>query len=356
VLVLEQRAKVGQYVVCAGVVGVEAFKRFDLPPECILHHLKSLCVYSPSGTTLRYLPGGTFAYLTDRRQLNQLLQQRAETAGAEIRLASRVERLTITDAGVTVGLADDAGETAVHAQVVVLATGPGFGLHRAAGLGRARAYLHGAQTEAVLQTMDETAVYLGRPLSTGTFAWVIPSVDHRGRIGVLGRGNARQQLQAFLQERIAAQVQEPDRPIRQKRMVRQFQGTVAANRAVAVGEAAGHVKPTSGGGIFYGLLCADILAEVLHDACRHRNFSQTRLQDYASRCQAELGTELKMGLYLRRVWRTLRDQDIDRIFRLVRSSIGPHIDGSVDFEYHSGFIARGLRLIRQQLPRLLNQG
>ena len=37
-------------------------------------------------------------------------------------------------------------------------------------------------------------------------------------------------------------------------------------RLVVVGDAAGQVKPTTGGGIYYGLLCADIAAGTLHRA------------------------------------------------------------------------------------------
>ena len=39
-----------------------------------------------------------------------------------------------------------------------------------------------------------------------------------------------------------------------------------ADRVVAVGDAAGLVKPTTGGGIYYGLLSGSIAAEVLGDA------------------------------------------------------------------------------------------
>jgi len=43
-------------------------------------------------------------------------------------------------------------------------------------------------------------------------------------------------------------------------------------RMIAVGDAAGQVKPTTGGGIYYGLLCADMAAEVIHGAYEATTF------------------------------------------------------------------------------------
>ncbi|GAI10492.1 unnamed protein product, partial [marine sediment metagenome] len=40
-----------------------------------------------------------------------------------------------------------------------------------------------------------------------------------------------------------------------------------------VGDAAGQVKPTTGGGIYYGLLCADIAANNLHRALENDDLS-----------------------------------------------------------------------------------
>ena len=45
-----------------------------------------------------------------------------------------------------------------------------------------------------------------------------------------------------------------------------------------VGDAAGQVKPTTGGGIYYALRASEIAAETLHQALGHMDLSASRLK------------------------------------------------------------------------------
>ena len=66
-----------------------------------------------------------------------------------------------------------------------------------------------------------------------------------------------------------------------------------------VGDAAGQVKPTTGGGIYYGLLCADIAANNLHRALDADDLSARNLANYEREWKKKLGRELKIGYYAR---------------------------------------------------------
>ena len=83
---------------------------------------------------------------------------------------------------------------------------------------------------------------------------------------------------------------------------------------MVVGDAAGQVKPTSGGGIYYGLLCADIAADTLHRALQEGDFSAGMLSRYERKWKKRLGRELKIGYWARRMFERLSDGQIDRIF------------------------------------------
>ena len=50
------------------------------------------------------------------------------------------------------------------------------------------------------------------------------------------------------------------------------------DRILAVGDAAGLVKPTTGGGIYYGLLTGHLAADVLAEALRDDRLGASRLQ------------------------------------------------------------------------------
>ncbi len=86
-----------------------------------------------------------------------------------------------------------------------------------------------------------------------------------------------------------------------------------------VGDAAGQVKPTTGGGIYHGLLCADIAADTLHQALKGDNLSGKTLANYQRRWRKKLGRELEIGYYARKFYERLSDRQVDRIFDLIKS-------------------------------------
>ncbi len=89
---------------------------------------------------------------------------------------------------------------------------------------------------------------------------------------------------------------------------------------LVVGDAAGQVKPTSGGGIYYGLLCADIAADTLHQALQTDDLSAKNLTKYERRWKRRLGRELKIGYRTRKLFERLSDRQIDRIFDIVKAN------------------------------------
>ena len=66
------------------------------------------------------------------------------------------------------------------------------------------------------------------------------------------------------------------------------------DRLVVVGDAAGQVKPTTCGGIYYGLLCADIATNNLHRALKRDDLSAKSLANYERGWKRKLGRELAL--------------------------------------------------------------
>jgi flavin-dependent dehydrogenase len=87
-----------------------------------------------------------------------------------------------------------------------------------------------------------------------------------------------------------------------------------------VGGAAGQVKPTTGGGIYYGLLCAELAADNLHRALEADSLSAKSLANYEREWKRRIGRELKMGYWTRRLYEHLSDRQVDKIFDIMKSS------------------------------------
>ena len=91
-------------------------------------------------------------------------------------------------------------------------------------------------------------------------------------------------------------------------------------RLLVVGGAAGQVKPTTGGGIYFGLLCADIAASTLHQALESGDLSVRGLADYEQEWRRKLGRELAVEYYARMFYEHLNDRQIDRLFDIIESN------------------------------------
>ncbi|GAG46719.1 unnamed protein product, partial [marine sediment metagenome] len=108
-----------------------------------------------------------------------------------------------------------------------------------------------------------------------------------------------------------------------------------------MGEAAGQVKTTTGGGIFYGLICSEIATGVLKRAFHKGDLSYRQLSEYERLWKSKLGKELRMGKLARRILGRLSDKQIDMIFKFVgeRPKVKELMEREFKFDYHSDLIS-----------------
>ena len=116
------------------------------------------------------------------------------------------------------------------------------------------------------------------------------------------------------------------------------------HRALVLGDAAGIVKPTTGGGIYYSLLSAELAAETLVEKLATDELQRDALAAYEKAWRKRLGSELRWQLILRRIAQRLSDADIDQLFDLAHSDgIMPLIRRTASFNSHREFIVALLK-------------
>jgi digeranylgeranylglycerophospholipid reductase len=190
----------------------------------------------------------------------------------------------------------------VHVQVAVIACGVHYHLTKALGLGIPCQFLRGAQAE-VPQTLTEwTEVHLNKTFSREAFAWLVPLQSGYTRVGLMCARNAWAALQRFLsaiapQWREWGDVQIATKPIAQIPLRQSY-----AERVLVIGEAAGQVKATTGGGIYYGFLAARLAAETVSQAFATGCFAAPAWQGYERAWRSLLADELALGLSFRKLY------------------------------------------------------
>jgi digeranylgeranylglycerophospholipid reductase len=353
VLVIEEDREPGDPVHCTGVLAREAFDEFDLTRDVILNELTTARFVSPSGQELLHRTRTVEAVVIDRRALDDYLAREAQRLGARLQLGCRATDISVDADGVTVR--HGAGNT-VRARLCVLATGGRYGLHRRLGLGIPGMFLHTAQRELPAERPGEVELHFGRGIAPGGFAWAVPvwRADRSYvRVGVMAERHAPLYFARML-ERISARwgaPRETDGPPRQKILPLANLAKTYRDRLIAVGDAAGLVKPTTGGGIFYGLLSAAIGADVLNQALADDVWGARDLAAYQRTWQRQLKPELDTQSSFRRLAQELSDADIEGLFDLARTDgVMPLVHRAAEFNRHRRLI---VALLRHQPARQL---
>src|ERR1039458_6822708 len=95
VVLFEAQGRIGDRAICSGVVGDEAFPRFDLPTQPILSDIRCIQAISPGGRKLEYRTDGPLAQVIDKGEFNRALAQRAIKAGVNLQLGCWVNSLEV---------------------------------------------------------------------------------------------------------------------------------------------------------------------------------------------------------------------------------------------------------------------
>lgn len=345
VVVAEEHRVTGEPVHCTGVLAAEAFDQFDLPREAILNVLKTAHFFSPTGHSVAHSTATTEAVVIDRAVFDRGLHQRAQAAGAAISVGSKVTAVDVDADGVTVRCDDG---RRLRGRAVVLACGANYALQRKLGLGKPSVFLASAQMELPAARSGDVEVHFGAEVAPKGFAWVVPvqrGADHYVRIGLMCDRDAARFFNEFA-GRVGPGwgVRFPAGPNglpgpRQKMLPLAPIERTFADRVIAIGDAAGLVKATTGGGIYYSLVSAAIGAEVLGEALRNDTIDAPVLKAYETRWRRQFGSELRAQLALRMIAQRLGDGDIEALFELARTNgVMPIVRRTARFNQHRQLI------------------
>ena len=344
VAVLEEHGTPGEPVHCTGVLAAEAFGEFGLGREPILNALSTARFISPSGLAISYTTPRTEALVIDRALFDQNLNHQAREAGATVVLGTRVTAVDVDHTGVTLR----AGDRVFAARACVLACGANYSLHRQLGLGLPAAFLRSAQLEMRADRAADVEVHFGNDVAPQGFAWVVPverGQEHYARVGLMCEQDPSGHFRRFVarnRESLGLTVPcEPDGNVtpRQKILPLAPIERTYADRVIAVGDAAGLVKATTGGGIYYSLVSASIGADVLSAALKTNALDSRRLATYQQRWQQRLGPELDAQYSLRELAERMDDDEIDALFDLAQTNgVMPIVRRTARFNQHRDLI------------------
>ncbi len=354
VTILEEDSEIGHPMCCAGIIGSEGLKKVGLDPaDWSANELWKGIVYSPSGDSVKLSRDKLEAHVIRRSEFDRDLGEAAARAGADLQLNSSCVGVSRSDDKVSLKVDDgDDGEW-IDCRCVVGADGTNSMIARSFDLIDEFSPLVGAQAEVVGNVSGRAAnIFFGNDWSEHFFGWVVPAGDVF-RVGLCDRGrNARKNLLGFIRNNPALPEDALDRMVRFTTDVIPKAGsrTIFGDRVVLVGDAAGQIKPLTGGGIYMGLSCAEIASEVIVEGLESEP-SRNVLEKYSSRVDEKFGGEFELGNRVMRILRNMDDEDLNVFFELLEETeVKDLILEEFEFDHHSSFI----KAVAKEIPKLLS--
>ena len=368
VVVFEKKPDIGRDVVCTGFIGSEVFSEFRVPAETIGPEFQEVKIVSSSGRSIHYRHPVPFAAVVDRERFDGMLAGLAIKAGAEIETGTAVRDVAVSRDGLAIEAVRDGRPVRRRVRLAVLATGIDRRLHGKLGLTPPTRTVHGAQVEIQGEGKAVPTIYVGPPTAPGGFAWSVPSGEGRFRVGLITDEHPQKEFEHFIARHYPRlDVNGAVRRLEFKPISQGMAKTTVGNRTLAVGEAAGQVKTTTGGGIYYGLWGARLASEVLLDALEKDSLGAAALSPYERRWKAGLRREISVGYYARKLYSWMSEKQFEALFVLAQSDgIIPMIQREGHFDWQSGVILslfrkaavaeifKGLSRKSALLDRLLN--
>ncbi len=325
VVIVEEHQEIGYPVQCSGLYSISGLKSLDLNPseDIIASTIKGGRFYSPSGREIFAYSNTERARVVEKKLFDKYLAREAARAGAEIRPKTRVlglergRELSIKIEG------PDGGEE-LKSHLVIGADGVRSNVARWCGLPLPKKIVAAAQVEIdEVEVEDDVAeMYFGRDYAPNFYAWVLPKGDVC-EVGVGVRGGSmppRKYLEKFMREHPIASKKIKGKSILEVNLggfpLSVSEKTVSRG-VMIVGDAAGHTKASTGGGVITGGIAARIAGTAAIKSLEANDYSEEFLRrEYQDKWEKEIGFELKVHEALRNMFDSLSDAQLDSLFDL----------------------------------------
>lgn len=311
--VLDAESCPGENVCCSGLISPECFQKINLPEGIKYRKFSEFTVIGPSNQKIDFKFDRTLSYVIDRPELNKLLVQRATKTGATFEFGHKVINLDFEDKYINLKIKSGDFFKTYLAQHVILSTGYASPLNHKLGFNRSRRHRFAAQTEIIIQDIRNIQIYLNNDFAPGGFAWCIPTWNNKSFIGVLCNSKPHFHLNNLITHLV-----ETGRAIRCTDRIKvtlipfKPEPVTMKKNLLIVGEAAGQVKPLTGGGIYYGIICADIAAEAI---IRKFKKNKDNMENYYYGWKKVIGRELLFGRIAVAIWNRLSNQHFNMILK-----------------------------------------
>ena len=326
-LLIEEDYEIGTPEHCGGLVSMAGLEELGIIPfrKTFDHMIESAKITSANGNNFTINSKRQKVVEISRRELDKQIAFQAQKNGAVIKVRTSFQE--ITDTGVRTN------EGKVDCKIFVDARGVSSLVQK-----DRTGILSSAQYEIYADWIKKgkVEVIFDQEKYPGFFAWIIPSNEGKGKVGVAGKGiNVAEALDSILKEKGKfSTIRKIYAPIWIKGPIEKF----VEGKTVIIGDAAGQAKPTTAGGIFTSGMGGVYAGQAISKFLKTNEISD--LQEYQKRWTDRFGKEFEKQLLVRKILERIDNQTINKLFESITPEITNDISEKDDFDFHTSSIIK----------------
>jgi len=347
VAIFEKNKQIGVPLNCAGLITEKVFNFLNFDKNKVIQNkIKGANIHSPSNYVLSIGGDKVHAVVIDRFSFDNEIINLSKKNGTEVFLKNKILSIQKSKGFIQLKTSKN---TELKTNLIIGADGPYSIVRDRFGFTEPIEFLKGIGAELSGTNLDSNFVeiFVGRGIAPGFFAWIIPINEDgtKARIGLCVDQNAKYSpkiyFEKFLKNKFTNQF------IKNSKIEKKIGGVIPLGvlkktydaNVLIVGDAAAQIKPTSGGGIYPGLLCANYCSKVAIDALNKNDFSTQVLKKYQKLWSADIGRELFLGMKFRKIYKNLSDKQMDKyILKFSNSKFTDIITKYGDIDYPSKLV------------------
>ncbi|HJO31660.1 MAG TPA: NAD(P)/FAD-dependent oxidoreductase [Nitrosopumilus sp.] len=327
VLVIEEDYEIGTPEHCGGLVSIAGLEELGVIPfkKTFDHMIESAQISAPDGSCFDINSKKQKVIEISRRELDKQIAFQAQKNGAVIKVKTSFQE--ITDTGIRTN------EGKIDCKIFVDARGVSSLIHK-----DRTGILSSAQYEIYADWIHKghVKVMFDQEKYPGFFAWIIPSNEGKGKVGVAGRGiNVAEALDEILEgKENYSIIRKIFAPIWIKGPIENF----VEGKTIIVGDAAGQAKPTTAGGIFTSGMGGVYAGQAISKFLKTNNRSE--LLEYQKKWIDRFGKEFEKQIFARKMLERIDNQTINKLFKSITPEITKDISEKDDFDFHTSSIIK----------------
>ncbi len=331
IVVIEEHKDIGLPFQCAGIISQKLSQLIELPEEIVLNRVKTAKIINPSGNFIK-LSGNERPYVIDRIALDRLFYDKNKNnPNITYYLGERFRSLKYSVENGKKCVLINTSKRLIKAKMLIGCDGPLTSVGKQ--LKVKNKVLYATQIRVKGDFDENEAVMYFHPLWKQLFGWIVPEGNNIYRIGIASSKNVKDCFHIYL-KKLGINI---NNKIDQQGGIIPYgiMNKSAFKNALLLGDAAGQVKATTGGGIVMLLTAAKHASNCVKLSFKYNNFSKRFIKKhYEKPCLRTIGKELKLHYVIRLILERLTNEDFEVFFKIVKENKIEHIIslyGDMDF-------------------------